>query len=443
MPDPNTLFINFTVPERTSYTNFPVPGRTSYTLHPHSAPSLDEFDLIIVDPVSPWHLTALGNPQAAEAHITAFTRYMSVKEDELVTLREVLKQRRTQLTAFFENGGIIVSLLRRFIGAQQGSMLGNYNWLADGAGDGPLFLLADDPTYGFEENLTDVGRSSALAPYLERSRVRWATTVQFDAEQQNIMRSLATNRANQIVSFEFHTGAGSVQFVPPGGGLGLLVELALKAWHGRGKSFVADDWVQVHSLPRMDELQQKLSNIGSDIRELEEQERSVQTALKTLCWKRDVLLNGTGQALVDAVLEVLKEMGFHAEPGPKGLDDLRLSDSEGNVNAVLEVKGVEGQVGRAHIRQVSDWTEEILEERTGTELEGVESKGVLIANAHRRTPPSERPIAWAANAVRVARRNQISLITTTELFGFYKQFLEGREEAADNLRSELMGRVGP
>lgn len=56
----------------------------------------------------------------------------------------------------------------------------------------------------------------------------------------------------------------------------------------------------------MDQLDKELGSVEGEIGKLKKLYEAKRQDLATLSWKRDVLLNGTGQNLVDAVLVIAR-----------------------------------------------------------------------------------------------------------------------------------------
>jgi hypothetical protein len=97
------------------------------------------------------------------------------------------------------------------------------------------------------------------------------------------------------------------------------------------------------------------------------------------------------------------------EPAAAGREDGRLVDPAGR-EAVLEIKGVGRGIKLDHVRELREWTDDMLAQ------EGCEAKGLLIANVLAAQPPSDRGAPVAGGTLGLAKRWQQCLFTTTQLF---------------------------
>lgn len=125
-------------------------------------------------------------------------------------------------------------------------------------------------------------------------------------------------------------------------------------------------------------------------------------------WRQ--LLYETGDALEVVVRDALATLGAAVtEPAAAGREDGRLTDGEGR-QALIEIKGVRGPIKLDHVRQLRQWTDDALAN------EGLDAKGLLVANAFAATPPPERGQAVSGDTLRLAERWQQCLLTTPQLF---------------------------
>lgn len=124
---------------------------------------------------------------------------------------------------------------------------------------------------------------------------------------------------------------------------------------------------------------------------------------------RALLFEGD-DALELIVLEALGLLGGTVvEPTKKGIEDGRVTSPDGTLY-MIEVKGLTGELKRAHVRQLQDW---VTAAQTDEDLD---CRGLLVANVYRDRPPDERAPAITGQVVKAARRVSHAVITTVQLF---------------------------
>lgn len=129
------------------------------------------------------------------------------------------------------------------------------------------------------------------------------------------------------------------------------------------------------------------------------------------------LLYATGQELEAVVHDALRTLGATIEPPSSDKDDGRLVDPTGR-NGMLEIKGVKGSVGVEHVRQLQGWA-------LDAETTGWEGKTILVGNALRDVPPSERAETVADNAAKFAARHGTVIVTTGQIFEALRRLQHG------------------
>lgn len=136
-----------------------------------------------------------------------------------------------------------------------------------------------------------------------------------------------------------------------------------------------------------------------------------------------VLVTGTGDALVEAVITTLKELGFprvvdadaereaSGEHGPKR-EDLQIVLDEHHL-VLGEVKGIDGMPKEANALQVSKYLAPRMRELKSTDL-----RGLSIVNHQRHLPPLQRSHdeVFQKDVLTNAEQQGITLLTGWELF---------------------------
>lgn len=144
------------------------------------------------------------------------------------------------------------------------------------------------------------------------------------------------------------------------------------------------------------------------------------------------LLYATGDELENIVHDALRTLGATVERPSGDKDDGRLLDPKGR-SGMLEVKGVKGQIGVEHVRQLRGWA-------LDAEATGWEGKPILVGNVLRDKPPSERGNPVADNAAKFATKQGVVIVTTAQIYEVLRKLQLG----ADSLDfwDALFGNVG-
>jgi hypothetical protein len=169
-------------------------------------------------------------------------------------------------------------------------------------------------------------------------------------------------------------------------------------------------WVGTYRLPRE-------APIASRIAQLEEERTRIESDLHKA---RDdaahegrfrLMLFEKGEDILEPVVrDALRDLGADVtDPATRGKDDGRLSDPRRRLGT-LEIKGRQGQIHLADVRQLGQWVSDARIE------DGWDSKGIFIADAFCDTRIEDRGDAFPPNVVEAAERSDICLLTTPQLF---------------------------
>ena len=187
-------------------------------------------------------------------------------------------------------------------------------------------------------------------------------------------------------------------------------------------------------------LSEELVRIQTKISDFEKKREEVKEKLADAGFLKSLLFE-QGHALENAILEAMRLMGFVA-------DTYRDSDSE--FDAVLECP--EGRcIGEAEgrdnkpisIEKMRQLFLNIHEDLSREEVSDP-AKGILFGNAHRLSPPSDRPAEhFTAKCMSAAKGNGTALIRTCDLFEVAKALVdEPDEEFAALCRKAIFNTVG-
>jgi len=257
-----------------------------------------------------------------------------------------------------------------------------------------------------------LGYYEPLIRNIPRKEITWSC--HFSVIPKNA-KVLATNRAGYSVFMEVPLDSGKLVMLPKFKNRTrainiILNEIIPRMLHEEELTFVPK-WLSEFSTTFE-------KNLRTKLREIEEVKRLVYTK---------------GKVLKKAVAFALKEIGFEIDILPDGtLPDLKIADEERK--AIVEIKGHEKrQSTRRDILQILGY----ISETDTTE------KGIVISNHELAKKPSERSRkAFTPGAIQLAERNDISLISCTELYKVTMQVLEGKLRDTSKIREKIMGGSG-
>jgi hypothetical protein len=200
------------------------------------------------------------------------------------------------------------------------------------------------------------------------------------------------------------------------------VDLLLREFLGVAAEAPKPQWIEAYSLPRE----------TAALREVEERRKALEGARRSLreaeaAAEREArfgkLLHEQGkEALEPVVRETLSQLGAEVqEPVKPGIEDGRIVDPGGRT-AMLEIKGLTGQLRLEDVRQLDGWM------RTAI-AEGWDGKGMIVANLKLSDAPPVRSDLVAPNAVAFAERVGICILTTPQLFEALRRQQDGELDA--------------
>ena len=173
------------------------------------------------------------------------------------------------------------------------------------------------------------------------------------------------------------------------------------------------------------ELFQRLLGVQGEITELEKRREDIEAQLTNEGWLKALLFE-QGRPLESAVLQAMRLMGFEAN---------NYRDSISEFDVVLEcpegrcIGEVEGRDNRPiDINKMRQLIVNIQEDYSREEVSNL-AKGILFGNAHRLTPPSDRPADhFTAKCVTAAQSSGIALVRTCDLFEVARTLIDNPDE---------------
>lgn len=139
------------------------------------------------------------------------------------------------------------------------------------------------------------------------------------------------------------------------------------------------------------------------------------------------LLFESGKRLENAVILALKILGYHAENYDDGVLELdQIITSPEKERFIGECEGKDNKdIDISKFRQLSDAINEDFQRDEVSE----EAFGLLFGNPERLVEPSKRKLDFTLKCKSGAKRKQIGLIKTVDLFTVSKYLLENEDEA--------------
>jgi hypothetical protein len=230
-------------------------------------------------------------------------------------------------------------------------------------------------------------------------------------------RVLGVNRAGYSVFMEVPLGAGKLVMLPRfknrAEAVTIIVnEIIPQIIHEEEFAFVPQ-WLQEYSSPYETQLKNTLKEIEQ---------------AKRILFTKDKLLK-------KAVAFAFEKIGFNVEILPDGtLPDLRVTDEE--AKAIVEVKGHENaQSNRQDVLQILGYISET----------DAKEKGIVVSNHEFSKEPNKRSKeAFTNGAIQLAEKNDITLISSVDLYNVVIKTLEGKlgEDKLKRIRNKIISENG-
>jgi hypothetical protein len=141
------------------------------------------------------------------------------------------------------------------------------------------------------------------------------------------------------------------------------------------------DWTTQFHLPEEKDKRKCLSDVEKTIIKLEKKKREIENTLSQVIAIKQ-LWTSSGTVLEKIVQSVFEELGFEILQIQAGRSDLTMKWNERII--VAEIKGISKSAGEKNAAQLEKWVSSYFSDN------GVEAKGLLIANTYREMPLEER-----------------------------------------------------
>ncbi|HUN72031.1 MAG TPA: hypothetical protein VMU52_06945, partial [Steroidobacteraceae bacterium] len=189
------------------------------------------------------------------------------------------------------------------------------------------------------------------------------------------------------------------------------------------------EWAAELLVPRAPEIESQITAKRAEIDALNQQIVRLEKEKGDLVWCRKLLYE-SGTELERVFSDCLAKLGGQITPATYSQEEFVL-EFEG-MRSLVECKGVSKSASLAHVRQLTSYTLQYEED------EGASGRGILFVNAWRDLHPGRRESdgtpAFPPNVISAAEQRGIALLSSTEFFRAYCEFLAGRFEGAAILR---------
>ncbi|MFC7130544.1 hypothetical protein [Haloferax chudinovii] len=178
------------------------------------------------------------------------------------------------------------------------------------------------------------------------------------------------------------------------------------------------EWLDEWELPRQRELREQYHEVKNELEQIREDYKS---------WNRyKHLLDGTGDALEEAVIDAFRELGFETKPEDAGERDGLVSVN--NCIFAIETFGTNKKAGLKKVQQLITWVEDTKREYPESDV-----SGLLVVNPYRQTPVEEREerAIVADNAYERLEKMGFKAVTSSQLYEYLSQYQQSELDTGD------------
>ena len=404
-----------------------------------STEPLSGYDMIILD----WSLIFRGL-------LTVNTRNNCTMISKELTSRywDIIRRRNHELIDFAKRGGTLVCVLKpveEHIDCNNGKV-SSLNWL-------PASLFSPSPIIPVKGNRFNEVSGGPFRDFIAEFGKDFAYAAAFTSAQGYPF--LFTEEESWIVGSASKFGDGHIVFIP-GFKPEIDERLSTSVYEDSDKRYVskfieeiiramdnvkrdginnAPAWVEELELPMEAEVIEKIRSKEAQINELQREIDQLRNRLgDNKSWRE--LVYEKDEALKRVVSRSMEILGFRAieSKTPNGLTDLLFESPEGIV--LCKVEGTDNTpIDKDQLLDLFRNTAEEIAQRDD------DVSAVLIANAFRLQPLSQRKEQFSEPVVKIARRHNLGLMTSEELYHAVRHVLANPddEDFKKSCRESLVG----
>jgi hypothetical protein len=414
---------------------YPLPGVQVDNYNLLSAPSLFDYDALVVEP----HATAryVEDVLSGIAEGRTFGGARVVKDNAVpgeVAIGDVLARRRDEVTRLLDRGGVVVAFAYPPEPLGDGPRL--QDWLPFLAADEqPLLVRAE----GSQAHIVD--HQHSLAAYVSSQLANIAYRAEAAPDCPRGVDVFARSAGGAALGFELPLPAGRIILLPalkatPAGDKRYAASDVLQAGIRRALGVMAagkaPPWVLTQTpLPglreRTEALERARLTSAAAHAELQRQEAAVEelARFQALLWQEGAL------GLEPIVFEALRLLGVEVYDR----DPRELEIKAGEVSALVEIDASEQPIDMAVHHRLRQRIERAIERR------GVAPRGVIFVNGQRLQPPTQRQ--HVTDSLRTAAETlRYCVAPTPTLYHAVVAHLEGNHDAGDGFVRALVATDG-
>lgn len=410
-----------------------------------SAPSLFDYDAVIVDPSSISSAVEGVLNQTGEARSFGGQPVADGPSSPVhVGLAEALRARIAETERLLARGGLVIvhgypnvlHPVSGFAGCDR------YFWLPAPAG---LVWGPPDLVMGASRHVVLTEQNHPFGAYIDdlRTKIEYRAYFAERARFGEGARVFARSEGGAAVGVEFALGPGRIVFVPPaprvaaGPERGVIAARMLDAaarMLGAATGDPAPTWVRAQPLPGLEQREAALAEAEEKAAGAQSRLDEERRALGEIAKYQRLLWQEGRYALDPVVHDAMRLLGFEVR-GVPGEPVLLVS---GRTELMIEIEGSDEAVGMAAHYRLRERRERHLAER------GQLPPGLLIVNGHRMKAPDARPAQYS-EPLRIASESMgYGILTTAALFRAVQRALAEPDAAwMAAARQKLASEHGP
>ena len=411
---------------------YPMPGVLVDNYNLLSAPSLFDYDAVVVDPRAAARYVEDVLAGAAEGRTFAGER-IAVGSSPGLSIEEILTRRAEEAHRLLDRGGVIVVFAHAPEPEREGPRLDRWLPLA-GASSGPLLVRAE----GSQVNVVDYEHPLAAFISSQLANVLYRAEASSSTQEAKVF---ARSSGGAAVGFEVRAGNGRVIVLPalkapPAGDKRYASSELLQAGIRRARGVTAPgrtpSWVAgQRPIPGLTERETALNDARRTRGAAEEAVLQAEARFDELARFQRLLWQEGAQGLDPVVFEALRLLGF--EVHDRDPHDLQVRTPGGY--AYIEIEASEHPVDMAAHHRLRQRIERAIDRR------GEAPRGILFVNGQRLMPPTER--AHVTDALRVAAETmRYCIAPTAALYDAVVSKLAEDAEAVEAFKQRLIATDG-
>ncbi len=397
-----------------------------------------DFDIVIIDPMG----CLRGNE--FDYRIRQSDNELNLDYGPAEQLKKRLGQFAANLNRYFERGGFVLVFARHMPTFEVPD--GVYNRTID---INDFFPWGGDGTRtGRGKNIQESGPSSTCTFFANTKGV-WAYEAVIEPERLLVIAHVVGDE-DEAVGLMGTTANGGFCVITPVAAVDKLgsapvgisadvfvestVQLYRELTAGPTKQTTLQEWCNDYRVAGEADIEEAIENLVAERSAIETKISDAEEALSR-CNRLKLLFAGGDTPLEQVVDNVLTELGFDVEPGPKKRVDRKATFKDKLF--AIEVQGTKGGIKEDHVRALNQWVADL------EANEGKDAKGILVGNPFKETKLVDRTgNPWPGDTLRISEQRGHCAITGIQLLGLYSEVCKSPERR-DELVQQILDTEGP